>query len=145
MNRILFRAGPRKGSSKNVWFGAVRTLAIGAVALMVMASECGDTVDALAGPGATKNIAIKLINGDDLAVHLFVDSETFPCCQVQPQASRTVNRTMATFDGVSITAGRNGEILTRTACVVSVNSGGAFETGTASVVYSSAGLACSGW
>lgn len=81
-------------------------------------------------------------------IHLFHKAlETFPCCQVAPQLSRTKNYTMRRGDHVTYQAGRNGEILTEKECTCNTacpaETGG--PVGTPRVQWNGSTLTCVGW
>jgi hypothetical protein len=107
--------------------------------VMVTGMDC-NPADILSSP--KQDIEIRLVNLDDLPVHLFLDGQTFPCCQVPAGGSRIEHRMLALLDGVNVSAGRNGDILTRDACLLTANSN---PEGKVSILYSSAGLACMDW
>lgn len=69
-------------------------------------------------PEGDKAIAILLRNSTSEVVHLFVDGESFPCCQVGPNDTRDVARTARETGGQTFTfrAGRNTQIIGNGQC-----------------------------
>jgi hypothetical protein len=78
--------------------------------LFALTASCSDEGELLITPGT--EITVTLRNQDTLPTHLFFNTETFPCCRVEPGESRIVTFEVAHPGGVmSFSAGRNGQPL----------------------------------
>lgn len=66
-----------------------------------------------------RDITVRMTNGDTEAVHLFLGlGETFPCCRVEPGATREVVYQAAVGGQLYLTAGRNGTMFNTRVCTV---------------------------
>ena len=65
-----------------------------------------------------REITITIRNSDAQPVHLFVKTESFPCCQVLQGSSRQFTETLTVGSRFEVRAGRNGTLLNSTNCSI---------------------------
>lgn len=121
-----------------------RYLTLGGILAAVCISLGGDCGDLPSTPRPEKDIEILLHNADPAPVHMFLgDGQTFPCCQVESQGTRTEQVKMSVTSVIHFHAGRNGELLAfRKVCTLG---DAGFNAGSVSVVYFDRVLTCMGW
>ena len=77
-----------------------------------------------------KSITVRMTNTDDEAVHLFLFFENFPCCRLEPGASREVVDILPREAQLQFTAGRNGTMFNTRICPLTQAQ---FDSGTVNV------------
>ena len=94
-------------------FGKLLILAL----TLLLGTRCNDANPS--GLAESFTARIQLENDDEnLATHLFLPGENFPCCQVPPGGGRTTPMPVIQRQGYSFRAGRNGTELDTVVCFV---------------------------
>ena len=103
--------------------------------LLIAGCPCDD------GSPTQADLTVKMTNTDALPVHIFLTGENFPCCRVDVGDTRTSTVHAEEDQGIIVTAGRNGSLISQaTICVVNEEH---LRSQSITITWNSNGFACS--